>query len=450
MRECDVAVIGGGVLGAAVAYWMADLYDARICVVEGEGEVAAHASGRNTGVVHTPFYMDPDRRGAMAAAALASRGMWERFAARHGVPWAGVGTLEVAAEEREVAALERHMEWGARNGVPEGALRLLGPSEVSRMEPEVRCASALHCALDASTDYGALTRRLAGAAAGAGAELALGRRVASAGRRRGGIVLRLAGPGGVPAGELAAGLVVNCAGGSSLEVARMFGLAGRFSALHFRGEYWTADAAHSGLAGTNVYSVARFAGFPFLDPHWIRRADGRAEVGPNAVPVHAPHAYGRGLADVPAALSRAARAAASPGVLRLVANPEFLSLVCAELASSVSKAAMVGRVRRFMPRVEPGFFSGRGTAGIRTPVISPDGRFVHDAMELEGPEGDSFHIVNYNSPGATGAPAYAAMAVKKMRERGMLDGLAGRLRARPRGAEPGWDYGEASGALPGA
>ena len=39
-------------------------------------------------------------------------------------------------------------------------------------------------------------------------------------------------------------------------------------------------------------------------------------------------------------------------------------------------------------------------------------------IEIEGK--NSFHVVNYNTPGATGAPAYSAFVVKKLQEKGIL------------------------------
>ena len=71
--------------------------------------------------------------------------------------------------------------------------------------------------------------------------------------------------------------------------------------------------------------------------------------------------------------------------------------------------------------MKPENFSNRGTSGIRTPVISPQGDFVSDMIEIDGK--NSFHIVNYNTPGATGAPAYSAFVVKKLQKRGILNNL---------------------------
>ena len=64
-------------------------------------------------------------------------------------------------------------------------------------------------------------------------------------------------------------------------------------------------------------------------------------------------------------------------------------------------------------------FSKKGTSGIRSPIITPKGKFLSDVMELENDY--SFNIINYNSPGATGAPAYSAFIVKKLQEKGILD-----------------------------
>jgi len=100
-------------------------------------------------------------------------------------------------------------------------------------------------------------------------------------------------------------------------------------------------------------------------------------------------------------------------------NRDFLSLLKKEWLSSISKTAMIDRVKKFIPSISSEQFSRRGIAGIRTQIITPDGTFLPDVMELKG--NHSFHIINYNSPGATGSSVYSALVVKKLQDSGFLD-----------------------------
>ena len=62
MKKFDIAILGGGILGTTISYWISNLYDSSVCVIEKESNVAQHTSGRNTGVVHTPFYLNPEKK----------------------------------------------------------------------------------------------------------------------------------------------------------------------------------------------------------------------------------------------------------------------------------------------------------------------------------------------------------------------------------------------------
>jgi L-2-hydroxyglutarate oxidase len=210
--------------------------------------------------------------------------------------------------------------------------------------------------------------------------------------------------------------VINCAGGHSLNIAKKFGLAKEYSSLHFRGEYWQIDESHASLVNTNIYTVARFPKFPFLDPHWIKRPNGRTEIGPNAVPVSDPEAYS-GLGGMSQSLSKISEIL-SGSSKKLLFNSEFLSLISKEWKSSISKNAMINRVKEFIPKIKPSFFATKGTAGIRTPIITPTGEFLAETLEIQSDH--SLHIINYNSPGATGAPAYSAFLVQQLFDRGVM------------------------------
>jgi len=124
-------------------------------------------------------------------------------------------------------------------------------------------------------------------------------------------------------------IVVNCAGGYSLDVAKKFGLANDYSSLHFRGEYWIASNEYSNLVKTNVYSVPKYPDFPFLDPHWIIRSDGKSEVGPNAVPVPSPETYSGYVGDVETLISKLTEVVTG-STRKLLLNADFMNLVAKE------------------------------------------------------------------------------------------------------------------------
>ena len=410
MKKYDVAIIGGGILGTSISYWLSSLFDIQVCVIDKESDVGMHASGRNTGVVHSPFYLDPQKKKILAKSAFLSHDLWKTFAEKRELPWKMVGTLEVALNDDQHKTLEKYMEWGINNGIPQSDLELLDRNGVSKKEPNVSCHSAVFCKRDAVVDYGMFTKQLKKESEKNGTKFLLNNNVKSIEK-----------DAKINFGNntyITANLIINCAGGNSLDIAKMFGMAQEYADLHFRGEYWIAQKEYTDLVKTNIYSVAKFKDFPFLDPHWILRIDGRSEVGPNAVPVPSPETYSGYIGNAETMISKLSEIVIG-NAKKLFSNPDFISLISKEWLSSISKTAMINRVKQFIPKIKSSFFSERGTAGIRTPIITPDGAFLSDVMELENEI--SYHILNYNSPGATGAPAYSAYIVKKLESKGFLD-----------------------------
>jgi L-2-hydroxyglutarate oxidase len=204
--------------------------------------------------------------------------------------------------------------------------------------------------------------------------------------------------------DIATDYVVNAAGGNSLDIAHNLDLANEYTDLHFRGEYWISPQKYNILTKRSIYSVPRNTEYPFLDPHWIVRSDGRCEVGPNAVPVFGPYSYTTydNLKNVVPKIIGSCKV----GVLKLFLNKQFLQLISNEFSSSLSKTNMVNRVRRFLPSLNPHDFKQRGMAGIRTILVDKNGEFASESLVVE--DDSSLHILNYNSPGATGALPVAA------------------------------------------
>ena len=426
--DCDILVVGAGILGVTTAYWLSGLYDCRITLVDLARSAGAHASARNTGVIHRPYYLDPAKKRAFARTALLSHGLWMSLAEAEGLPWSPVGTYNVAVEEHEIRTLERYRAWGVENGMGEDEMGLLDGNEVRSREPEVACRGALFSKTDVSVDFHAFTRSVWRRAIARGVRFLPGRELTSVSRKEGltRAVFRQHGS----ASSVSSRLLVNAAGGGALAIAHAAGFAARFAALHFRGEYWAVDEPYASKVTSNVYRPPEFPQYPFLDPHFVVRADGSRHIGPNAVVVPGPYVYsGAGLSALPRFLERPVEPKA-----RLFVNSDFLSLVVGEWQSSLSKRAMCARVKRFVPGLNPSMLNGRAVFGVRSSVVDRSG-FVPEALLFKG-EG-SVHIVNYNSPGATGAPAFSAMVVKELQDGGYLDGF------RPRAASdqiPGWDF----------
>jgi L-2-hydroxyglutarate oxidase len=415
MERADVAVVGGGILGTSVAFWLAARYDGRVVVLEREANVAEHASRRNTGVVHQPFYLDPKNQRLFARAARTSYFLWLKYAKERGLPAKEVGTYEVALTDTDMNALGRYLGYAAENGMAPNEVELLDGREMHEREPNVACAGAFFSKTDTAVDYHAFTQALRKDAEALSVTFLTGSTVSGIALKEDDVEISF-GNGKPP---LRARYLIGCAGGDAMDIAHEMGVALEYTDLHFRGEYWVIDPKVANLVSRNVYSVPRHRDLPFLDPHWIVRWNGQREIGPNAVPVAGSHSYNGGpMAQI---LPWIAKFYEPPieNKLQLLINPDFLTLTAKEMWSSVSKGEMMRRVQRFIPALRKEHLVSRGIAGIRTPAINRKGAIVKEAIEVPGPH--SYHILNYNSPGATGAPAFAADLVDRLAARGDLD-----------------------------
>lgn len=415
MPDYRVAIIGGGVLGASMAYFLSARSEpGSIALLEAEPEFASHTSGRNTGKVHAPFLYDPSKKRTFARAAYLGYDMWRDYARSKGALFKEDGVMEVATDDRSVDRLRKYMEWGEANGLGKDEMTFMDSGEAKAFEPNVRCESAVYCRRDASVDYRQLTNELVLDAGAMGCDVMPSSRARKISATDSGYRIR------TDSADFEAGFVVNAAGGNAVDIAHSMGEARKFTDVHFRGEYWEAPPMYRHLTKHSVYSVPKRPEYPFLDPHWIIRADGRREVGPNAVPVFGPHSYGIGD-NLRSMLPKIAESVPT-GARKIFFDRDFVSMALSELGSSISKRSMIDRVRKFLPDVNPSYFTRRGTSGIRSSLVDSDGKFVPDTLTIYGDS--SLHVLNYNSPGATGALPMAAMLTESIAEKyGVLDKL---------------------------
>ena len=405
----DITIVGGGILGCAIAYFLSITTDSTIILMEREKKVAMHTSSRNTGKVHAPFYYNPEIKSSTAAYALMGFDMLKRYCAFHNLPFKEDGVVEIATNQIEIDTLSKHVQWAHKNGLRDEDVKLLSKSEMLEIEPNVKCEAGLVCIRDASTNYGLINQKLMEDAMQLGCKTSFENKFRSIQHNTNANANRKMTIKGTVK-DIPTDYVINAAGGNSLDIAHNLDLAKEYTDLYFRGEYWIAPQKYNSLTKRSIYSIPRNTEYPFLDPHWIVRSDGRCEVGPNAVPVFGPYSYTSydNFKNIIPKIFRSCRAS----VLKLLLNKQFIQLVSNEFSSSFSKTNMINRVRRFLPSLNPNDFKQRGMAGIRTILINKNGEFASESLVVEGES--SLHILNYNSPGATGALPFAAGIARRL------------------------------------
>ncbi|MEU3950615.1 L-2-hydroxyglutarate oxidase [Streptomyces sp. NPDC029526] len=376
--DCDVLVIGGGIVGLSTAYAIGRTAPGtRVTVLEKEPGPARHQTGRNSGVIHSGIYYRP---GSLKAR-YAVRGAAEmvKFCAEYGIAHAVTGKLIVATAREELPRLHALAQRGRENGL---TVRELGTAQTAAYEPEVEGLAALHVAATGICDFAGVARQLAEAS---GAEIRYGARVVRVDRRPDrGVAVRTA------AGDVVRGRVlVNCAGLHCDTVARLTGDDPGMRIVPFRGEYY--ELARPGLVRGLVYPVPDPA-FPFLGVHLTRGVDGGVHVGPNAVPASAREGYDRRTVR-PREL---AATLAWPGSWRLAGR--HWRYGAGELHRSLSKPAFTRAVRRLLPAVTEDDLIP-APAGVRAQAVLRDGTLADDFLIRETPR--AVHVLNAPSPAAT-------------------------------------------------
>ncbi|MEU4797249.1 L-2-hydroxyglutarate oxidase [Streptomyces sp. NPDC023327] len=401
--DCDVLVIGGGIVGLATAYALTRTAPGtRVTVLEKEPGPARHQTGRNSGVIHSGIYYRPGSLKARYAVGGAAEMI--KFCAEYGLPHEVTGKLIVATERAELPRLHALVQRGRENGIP---VRELGPAQITAYEPEVRGLAAIHVGTTGICDYGAVARHLA-AASGAEIRYGAGGHVLRVDRRpERGVAVRTA-DGAIVRGRV----LVNCAGLHCDAIARLTGDDPGMRIVPFRGEYF--ELARPELVRGLVYPVPDPA-FPFLGVHLTRGIDGGVHVGPNAVPALAREGYDWSVVR-PREL---AGTLGWPGSWHIARR--HWRYGAGELRRSASKSAFTDAVRRLLPAVGPDDLVP-APAGVRAQAVLRDGTLVDDFLIREGAR--TVHVLNAPSPAATASLPIGREVAR--RALASLGGMAGR------------------------
>jgi L-2-hydroxyglutarate oxidase LhgO len=271
MEQVDAVVIGAGVIGLAVARALA-CAGREVIVLESESAIGTGTSSRNSEVIHAGIYY---ASGSLKARlCVPGRQALYAFLAEHGVGHRRCGKLIVAANDAQIATLQKIRAQALANGVDD--LRMISAEEAKRLEPALACTAALVSPSTGIIDSHAYMLALQGEAENRGATLALRAPVLGGAIRAEGIELEV---GGDEPLRLLARSVVNSAGLFAPQLAsRLAGFpADKIPPAHFcKGNYFT-------LAGRSpfsrlIYPVPESAG---LGVHLTLDLAGQARFGPD-------------------------------------------------------------------------------------------------------------------------------------------------------------------------
>lgn len=268
-ETANVVIIGGGVVGTAVAAEISRHYD-DVFLLEAAPRLGMATSTRNSGVIHAGIYYTPGSLKAFHCVRGAP--MLYEFCAAHNVPHGRAGKLIVADSEDRLPILQDLKQRGDENGV-EG-LEIVDRKFIQRIEPNIVSPIALYSPNTGIVDAEALIRALERIAKSNGAHILTNTRVIGAGAGNGLATIR------TEREEFGARVVINCAGLYSDEVARMFGYD-KHTIYPCRGEYAELAPSARKLVNGLVYPPP-LPTLHGLGVHFTKTTAGALLIGPNA------------------------------------------------------------------------------------------------------------------------------------------------------------------------
>lgn len=388
MTTCDFLVIGGGVIGLSIAREVRRRQpNARVTLIEKEASCGAHASGRNSGVLHAGFYYSPDSLKAKFTR-LGNEQLTAYCREKH-IPLNQCGKLVVAKDAGDLKPLDELLRRGRANGIE---LHELDAADARKIEPRVRTYQrALFSPRTSTVNPLLVVNAVQQDAQQEGIQIHFG--TAYVARKGQGVRTNQ--------GTIEAGYVVNAAGLYADKIAADYGFSQNYRILPFKGLYLYSNEP-PGSIRTNIYPVPDLRN-PFLGVHFTITADGKAKIGPTAIPAFWRENY-EGFSNfrMNELLEVAGRG------LGLLTGAQFdYRRLAAEELSKYSKRKMVALASALAEGVTDKNYQTWGRPGIRAQLLDITTKKLEMDFVLEGDD-RSMHVLNAVSPAFTCSLPFAS------------------------------------------
>jgi (S)-2-hydroxyglutarate dehydrogenase len=377
----DIAIIGGGIVGAASAMELQMSGKYSVIVLETENELAAHQTGNNSGVIHSGLYYKP---GSLKAKnCIAGRGLMYKFCKEYGIAHEQCGKLVVASDENEIEYLNKLYDRGIENGLI--GLKKLKEEELKEYEPHVTGKAGLLVPETGIVNYKQVVETYAKLIMESGGEIRTRTKFTGLSKEDDNLVLE------TNQEPIRAKFLINCGGLHSDHIAKLCGVEPGVMITPFRGEYYTIKKEKQYLVNNLIYPVPD-PKYPFLGVHFTRMIKGGVEAGPNALLALKREGYSHTDISIPDLLEMAAY----PGFWKMAMQHYMTGIK--EYYRSFSKQAFVNSLRKLVPEINAEDIE-HGGAGVRAQALDRNGRLLDDFCIVEAAK--MVHILNAPSPAAT-------------------------------------------------
>jgi glycerol-3-phosphate dehydrogenase len=372
MDQANILIIGGGVVGCAIAHAVSSRWQ-DVFLVEQFPKLGMATSTRNSGVIHSGIYYP--KNSLKARHCVEGNRLTYEFCARHNVPFRLTGKLVVAANAREEAQLSALKRNGEENGV--AGLRLIGPAEIHAREPHIAGVAALDVPSTGIVSADELVHAYARVAVSRGVNIVNRAEVTSLEPTKDGIRvgLRIGDEDNAQEERIEARCVINTAGLYADDVAEMLGNMS-WKIYPVRGEYCEIRGPRAALINNLVYPLPHADGLS-LGVHLTKTMWGTVLVGPTATYVKEKNNYER----------------------------ERLSI--AEFAHDA---------KALLPEIQEQDLQ-LAYSGIRPKLTAPGSHGMADfVITRDEKVPQAIHLVGIDSPGLTAAPAIAEQVTELVAE----------------------------------
>ena len=392
----DIAIIGGGIVGAATLYKMQKKYPhLKIVLIEKMDKLADHQTGHNSGVIHSGLYYKP---GSLKAKnCIQGRHELVAFAKEHGIKHDICGKVVVATDPSELPNMEKIFQTGLENEI-EG-IEWITAEQVKEHEPHVESIGGIWVPCTGIIDFRAATEKMVelALAINSESELKLSHEVTAIekGDKFSKIITNK--------GNFEAEYLIFCAGLQADRLAKKDGVQLKEKVVGFRGDYYELTEQGKHKIKNLIYPVPN-PDFPFLGVHFTRMTDGEIECGPNAVFTFKREGYNKtdfSFRDTWDALTYR-------GTWRLFFSNMAFGIN--EYRRAFSKRLFLKTLQRMVPSLTMDDIKP-GRAGVRALLLRQDGD-TRDDFRIEY-HGKSIHVLNAPSPAATASLAIGGYIVEE-------------------------------------